>query len=277
MTCYWKKVEININWNKIATALKKQIFLFLSWFSIPFPNDVFQNANIRQVQRASERFVFTGHADDLRRMRMSKIAKSNIRILGFKSSPIMRGGSETSSIVLGSFFFFFFFLYFGGHSKRVWHFLRTFSASRAVICSRKCLKSFIIIMRTTYSRRAWCSQNLRETPNRFRQFGECFAHVSRKQRSSSDDLSTYSRTVSVLLLIRLPFATINLRMSRSIPELFTSYTRTKPAAFTNVCRRFCAHDILTWRLAYTGCPKKAERRIFSTLRAKSVIYLYIIR
>ena len=27
---------------------------------------------------------------------------------------------------------------------------------------------------------------------------------------------------------------------------------------------------------YTGCPKQAERRIFSTLRAKSVIYFYII-
>ena len=28
---------------------------------------------------------------------------------------------------------------------------------------------------------------------------------------------------------------------------------------------------------YTGCPKKAERRIFSTLRANSVICFYIIR
>ena len=111
----------------------------------------------------------------------------------------------------------------------------------------KCLKKiFVIIMRTTYSRRMWCSQNLPEAPGRFRQFGECFAHVSRKKRSSSDYLSTYSRTVRVLLLIRLPFATINFRMSRSIPELFASYTRTKTDAFTNVWRSFAHTTFSLW-------------------------------
>ena len=107
----------------------------------------------------------------------------------------------------------------------------------------------------TYSRSAWCSQTLCETPSRFHQFGECFAHVSRKQRSWSDHFSTYmySRTVRVLLLIRLPFATINLRMSQSIPELFASYTQTKTDAFMKIWRRFCTHDILTWPLADIKC------------------------
>ena len=48
-----------------------------------------------------------------------------------------------------------------------------------VICSRKCQKSFVIYMCMTYSRRAWCSQNLCETPSRFRQFGECLAKATK--------------------------------------------------------------------------------------------------
>ena len=93
----------------------------------------------------------------------------------------------------------------------------------------------------------------RKTTFRFRQFGECFAHVSLKQRSSSDHFSTYSWTVRVLLLIRLLFAMINLRMSQSIPQLFAGYTWTKTNAFMNVWQRFCAHDILTWPLADIKC------------------------
>ena len=30
----------------------------------------------------------------------------------------------------------------------------------------------------------------------------------------------------------------------------------------------------TWLVFYTGCPQKAERQIFSTLRAKSVIFFF---
>ena len=91
-----------------------------------------------------------------------------------------------------------------------------------VICSQTCLQSFVIC--------AWPTQDVRDV---------------RKQRSSPDYFSTYSRTVRVLLLIRFTFATINLRMSQSIPELFPSYKRTKTDTFTNVWRRFCA---LTWPL-----------------------------
>ena len=42
--------------------------------------------------------------------------------------------------------------------------------------------------------------------------------------------------------------TIHLWMSRSIPALFAKFAWTKTAAFTNVCRRFCAHDILVFFL-----------------------------
>ena len=72
------------------------------------PDNTYNNigiyrAAIVNVQALSHicKFDFTGHANDLRRMRMSK---NYIRILGSKSSPNMRGDSEASLIARGSRF-----------------------------------------------------------------------------------------------------------------------------------------------------------------------------
>ena len=110
-----------------------------------------------------------------------------------------------------------------------------------VICSQACLKSFVICAGPTQDVRDVRKIFVNPQPDH-----DSLQNVSRKQRSSPNYFSTYSRTVRVLLLIRFTFATINLRMSQSIPELFPSYTRTKTDTFTNVWRRFCA---LTWPLA----------------------------
>ena len=89
-----------------------------------------------------------------------------------------------------------------------------------VICSQTCyvLKLSFVIMQC-----AGPTQDVRDVRKIFvnpQPDHDSLQNVSRKQRSSPDYLSTYSRTVRVLLLM-----TINLRMSQSIPELHTNQNR----------------------------------------------------
>ena len=159
-----------------------------------------------------ERFAKAANVENLNsHFRLQKFAK---HARGFRMRPQLLAGVVFSS--LGIFLKF---------EKFCEHFPHPGPWFACDLFSKKSKK--LRHMCTIYSRRAWCLQNLCETPSRFRQFGECFAHVSRKQRSSSDNFLT---CIPERLLIHLPFATINLRMTQSISKLFASYTRTKHAS-----------------------------------------------
>ena len=162
--------------------------------------------------------------------------------------------------------------------------MRTFLASQLATCSRKCLKSFVICARSSHDVRDVCKIFVKLQTD-----SESFENVSRMSRESSEvrpiiyppihELFAYflrtgdfakeanaSLSRRGLILIRLPLDTINLRMSRSIHELFAGYTRPKTDAFTYVWRRFCAHDILT---KFARCSHECLAHVFRMFGGKS--------
>ena len=124
-----------------------------------------------------------------------------------------------------------------------------------MICSRKCLKSFVICARSTHDVR-----DVRKIFVKPQADSVSLENISRMSREISEVRPIISRPipelVHVLLFIRLPFATINLRMSRSIPELFASYTRTKTDAF----RTFLTKVLRTRHSHLTSGRYKAHGR-----------------
>ena len=179
-----------------------------------------------------------GHANDLRRMRMSKKLQSpTVVFYAAKDRQTIAGVRKRRQLLAGVVF-----SSVGISKKIIANVSRIPGRVLLVICSQTCFKSFVICAGSTQDVRDVRKIFVNPQPDH-----DSLQNVSRKkQRSSPDYFSTYSQTVRVLLLIRFTFATINLRMSQSIPELFPSYTQTKTDTFTNVWRRFCA---LTWPLA----------------------------
>ena len=146
---------------------------------------------------------FHGARERLRRMRMSKNGK--VQQSYFMLQKIAKPSRGFGSVVNCSRASFL--------VRREFQKVLTFLANVSripgrvllVICSQTCLKSFVILMRRTYSRRARCSQNLRKSPNQittvcrmsrassevcpiiYRPFCEPFAYVLRH----SHDIRTY--------------------------------------------------------------------------------------
>ena len=123
--------------------------------------------------------VFTGHANDLRRMRMSKklqsptvvfyAAKDRQTIAGVRKRRQLLAGVVFSSAVISIFLKFL-----ANVSRIPGHVL-------LVICSQTCLKSFVICA-GPHSRRARCRKIIVNPQTRSRQFAECLAQAAKFAR-----------------------------------------------------------------------------------------------